>query len=80
MKSHTPSAGGQAVRKEEQKMTVNTITGKITANKVVLNAISVAFSNASDKFKDEGADALAGRYGRVSEEIYNALKNTGYYD
>lgn len=61
-------------------MTVNTSIGKITANRVLLNAISIAFSNAADKFKDEGADALAGRYNRVSEEIYNALKNTGFYD
>lgn len=61
-------------------MTVNTINGKITANKVVLNAISIAFSTAADKFKDKGADALAERYDRVSEEIYTALKKTGYYD
>lgn len=60
-------------------MTVHTINGKITANKDTLNAISIAFAKAADKYKDEGANALAGRYDRVSEEIYNALKNTGYY-
>ena len=61
-------------------MTVNTINGKITANKDTLNSISIAFLDAAKKYKDEGADALAKRYDRVSEEIYNALKNTGYYD
>lgn len=60
-------------------MTVNTSIGKITANKVVLNAISIAFLRAADKFKDEGAGALAGRYNRISEEIYNALKNDVFY-
>lgn len=61
-------------------MTVNTINGKITADKDTLNAISIAFLRAADKFKDEGAAALAGRYNRVSEEIYTALKDTGYFD
>lgn len=61
-------------------MTVSTINGKITANKDTLNIISIAFLDAAKKYKDEGSDALAGRYDRVSEEIYTALKNTGYYD
>ena len=61
-------------------MTVNTINGKITANKDTLNSISIAFLDAAKKYKDEGEDALAKRYDRISEEIYNALKNTGYYD
>ena len=60
-------------------MTVNTINGKIRANKDTLNSISIAFFKAANKYKDEGADALAERYDRVSEEIYNALNNTGYY-
>ena len=67
-------------KKGRTKMTVNTINGKITANKDTLNSISIAFFEAANKYKDEGADALAGRYDRVSKEIYNALKNTGYYD
>lgn len=61
-------------------MTVNTITGKITANKDTLNSIAIAFCYAAEHYKYDGADALAGRYDRVSEEIYTALKDTGYYD
>ena len=61
-------------------MTVNTINGKITANKETLNSISLAFSKAADKFKDEGSDGLASAFDRTLEEIYTALKETGYYD
>ena len=67
-------------RKGEQKMTVNTSKGKITANKDTLNIISIAFLDAAKRYKYEGANALAKSYDRVSEEIYNALKNTGFYD
>lgn len=61
-------------------MTVNTWEGKITANKVTLNLISLAFSKAADKFKDEGRDGMAESFDEVADEIYNALKNAGYYD
>lgn len=61
-------------------MTVNTINGKITADKETLNLISIAFLDAAKHYTDEGADAIAKRFDRVSEEIYNALKETGYYD
>ena len=60
-------------------MTVNTINGKIRANKKTLNLISIAFLDAAKHYTDEGAYALAESFDRVSEEIYNALKNTGYY-
>lgn len=73
-KEKTPNKKGRT------KMTVNTINGKITANKDALNSISIAFLEAAKKYKDYGADALAGRYDRVSEEIYNALKGIGYYN
>lgn len=61
-------------------MTVNTVRGKITANKDTLNSISIAFSKAAEKFKDEGYDGMAEDFDRVADEIYNALNNTGFYD
>lgn len=61
-------------------MTVNTISGKITANKDTLNSIAIAFLDAAEHYKDDGEYALAKRYDRVSEEIYNALKDIGYYN
>ena len=60
-------------------MTVNTINGKITADKETLNLISIAFLDAAKHYTDEGAYGIAERFDRVSEEIYTALKNTGYY-
>ena len=61
-------------------MTVNTSKGKITSDKYTLNVISIAFLEAAKQFKDEGANALANDYDRVSDEIYIALKEAGYYD
>ena len=61
-------------------MTVNTINGKITANKETLNLISIAFLDAAKHYTNEGADAIAERFGRVSDEIYRELKESGYYD
>ena len=61
-------------------MPVNTINGKITANKETLNLISIAFLDAAKHYTNEGADAIAERFGRVSDEIYRELKESGYYD
>lgn len=61
-------------------MTVNTCKGKITANKDVLNVISIAFLEASRKYKEDGCNALSKSYDVVSTEIYRALKEVGYYD
>ena len=61
-------------------MTVNTSKGKITANKAVLNVISVAFLDAAKSYKDVGLYELADYFDRVSGEIYNELKESGYYD
>ena len=61
-------------------MTVNTSKGKITADKAVLNAISIAFLDAARSYKDEGLYELANYYNRISEEIYISLEEAGYYD
>lgn len=61
-------------------MTVNTINGKIRANKETLNLISIAFLDAAKHYTYEGADALAERFDRISEEIYKALNDIGYYN
>lgn len=61
-------------------MTVNTSKGKITANKATLNSISIAFLDAAKNYTDAGAYELADCFDRVSEEIYNALKDIGYYN
>lgn len=52
----------------------------ITASKAVLNFLSSALSNAGDEQLRRGHDALAARYDNVSDAIYDALKNAGYYD
>ena len=61
-------------------MTVSTSKGKITATKPVLNAISIAFLDAAKNYKDVGLYELANYYDKVSEDIYRALKDKGYYD
>lgn len=61
-------------------MTVNTRKGKITAKKYTLNIICIAFSYAADKFREECYNGLADSYNRVSEDIYNALNDSGYYN
>lgn len=63
----------------KNEITVNTINGKITASMNTLNSIAIAFLDAAQHYKDEGAYSIAKRYDRVSEEIYSALKNNGYY-
>lgn len=62
-------------------MTVETSIGKITANKDVLNWIVGAFEREAQYYKEKGnRDALAKHSDGISWEIYNALKETGYYN
>ena len=69
---------------KEIKMTINfknSITpGKITADKYLLNFISILASEAADKFEREGSGALAEDARDLSNQIYEALSNAGLYD
>ena len=61
-------------------MTVNTHEGKITATKEVLNLISMAFVSDAKQWDKEGFHLVADSRKKVANEIYIALKETGYYD
>ena len=69
---------------KEIKMTINfknSITpGKITADKYLLNFISILAMEAADKFEREGAGALAADARDLSNQIYEALSKAGLYD
>lgn len=69
---------------KEITMTINfknSITpGKITADKYLLNFISILASEAADKFEREGAGSLAEDARDLSNQIYEALSNAGLYD
>ena len=53
--------------------------GKITADESLLNMISLWGRLASDKFKDEGATALAEQAKDIGDTIYHLLDTKGYY-
>ena len=53
---------------------------KVKANKETLNAISMAFHYASMHEDKIGNDAVAEWYESVSNQIYEALKEVGFYD
>ena len=69
---------------KEITMTINfknSITpGKITADKYLLNFISILAMEAADKFEREGSGALAEDARDLSNQIYEALSNAGLYD
>lgn len=59
----------------------NSITpGKITADKYLLNFISILASEAADKYEREGAGALAEDARELADQIYEALSKAGLYD
>ena len=59
----------------------NSITpGKITADKYLLNFISILAGEAADKYEREGASSLAEDARDLSNQIYEALSNAGLYD
>lgn len=60
-------------------MTVNTIYGKITASKGVLNEIAMWAIDASIEYDDDGLELLAKNARKVSKTIYDALETIGYY-
>ena len=59
----------------------NSITpGKITADKYLLNFISILAGEAADKYESEGSSALAENARSLSNQIYEALSKAGLYD
>ena len=54
--------------------------GKITADKYLLNYISILAMEAADKYEREGSGALAEDARDLSNQIYEALSNAGLYD
>ena len=59
----------------------NSITpGKITADKYLLNFISILAMEAADKYEREGSGALAEDARDLSNQIYEALSKAGLYD
>ena len=52
----------------------------ITASKEVLNLFSSALSAAANEQARRGHDAVSEQFDNISDTIYYALKNTGYYD
>ena len=52
----------------------------ITASKQLLNLLSSALYTTEEAYKERGYDSLAEMYGSLSDSIYNALDNTGYYN
>ena len=67
--------------KEGSKMTVEIKgIGKITANKRMLNLISkMAYESYAWQAK-QGYDALAEQSKEISDEVYDRLKDAGYYE
>lgn len=60
-------------------MTIETKHGKITGNRNLLNYISLLACEAEDKYRKEGADALAEDAKAFSDIIYEALLESGLY-
>ena len=62
-------------------MTVNTIMGKITASKDVLNRLATALDNAADSIQARKGAENRDIYGydTASRDIYLELVRAGYY-
>ena len=54
--------------------------GEITADKYLLNFISILAGEAADKYEREGAGDLAENARSLSNQIYEALSKAGLYD
>lgn len=66
--------------KYDEVITITTPNGNITASKYLLNSISIAFSKCSEKFKEDGAPALACDAENIADAIYDELKKTNFYE
>lgn len=53
--------------------------GKVTAKASALNSISIALMEAAQLDRKRGLEASANIRDRQSNQIYNALKATGFY-
>lgn len=60
-------------------MTIATQHGKITGNKDLLNYISILAFEAENRYRQEGANALAEDAKEFSVMIYEALLESGLY-
>lgn len=61
-------------------MTINTKIGKITASKDVLNYLSIICTQAEEYNKSRGYNASAEECKEVSYDLYNVLKEVGFYN
>lgn len=61
-------------------MTIETKHGKITGNRNLLNYISLLACEAADKYRQDGANALAKDAELFSDMIYEVLKESGLYN
>ena len=66
--------------KHDELLTVSTKKGNITATKATLNLLSTALYDKGEKDAKNDCLTLAGEAFDLSDEIYFALKETGYYD
>ena len=60
-------------------MTVELNEGKITANRDVLNTISLAFHEASERYEAVHCFALARDCKENANKIYDVLEASGYF-
>ena len=61
-------------------MTLKTNIGTITASKETLNIICSICQESAESYKKSGRNALAKRTYNISEEIFKALTDAGYYN
>ena len=66
--------------KHNELLTVSTKNGNITATKATLNLLSTALYDKAEKDAKNDCRTLAAEAFNFSDEIYFALKETGYYD
>lgn len=64
---------------EANNMTIQLTTGKVTANRGVLNGMSIAFHEAANLYRLQGCYALEKDARENGDRIYEALEKTGYY-
>lgn len=61
-------------------MTINSNSGKITADKDTLNYLSILAGEAADMFDKKGVHTLAKEARDFHQLIYDQLFSTGFYD
>lgn len=61
-------------------MTINSESGKITADKYTLNYISILAGEAADRFDERGVHAIAKEARDLHNLIYDELFKIGFYN